>query len=163
MTSSCSGHIIPDVKCSISPLNSSNVLPITLCWFYCIRFKMWKGWLKYGSPKFKFEEIIVLYKRKSIWRSAECVKLYQLCNTFQATSESQHYTHVTMSPMASEITSLGIVYSTVYSGADQRKHQSSASLAFVRRIHWMWTIFVDQITSYKMAGEISRNLAIFCV
>ena len=28
-----------------------------------------------------------------------------------------------------------IVYSTVYSGADQRKHQSSASLAFVRGIH----------------------------
>ena len=48
---------------------------------------------------------------------------------------SWHYTDVTMSPMASQITSLGIVYSTVYSGADQRKHQSSASLAFVRRIH----------------------------
>ena len=46
-----------------------------------------------------------------------------------------HYTDVTMSPMASRITSLGIVYSTVYSVADQRKHQSSASLAFVRRIH----------------------------
>ena len=46
-----------------------------------------------------------------------------------------HYTDVTMSPMASQITCLGIVYSTVYSGADQRKHQSSASLAFVRRIH----------------------------
>ena len=29
--------------------------------------------------------------------------------------------------MASQITSLTIVYSTVYSGADQRKHQSSAS------------------------------------
>ena len=40
-----------------------------------------------------------------------------------------------MSPMASQITSLTIVYSTVYSGADQRKHQSSASLAFVRGIH----------------------------
>ena len=40
-----------------------------------------------------------------------------------------------MSPMASQITSLGIVYSTVYSGSDQRKHQSSASLAFVQRIH----------------------------
>ena len=37
--------------------------------------------------------------------------------------------------MASQITSLIIVYSTVYSGADQRKHQSSASLAFVRGIH----------------------------
>ena len=36
-----------------------------------------------------------------------------------------------MSTMASQITSLMIVYSTVYSGADQRKHQSSASLALV--------------------------------
>ena len=36
-----------------------------------------------------------------------------------------------MTAVASEITSLTIVYSTVYSGADQRKHQSSASLAFV--------------------------------
>ena len=40
-----------------------------------------------------------------------------------------------MSTMASHITSLTIVCSTVYSGADQRKHQSSASLAFVRGIH----------------------------
>ena len=40
-----------------------------------------------------------------------------------------------MIDMASQITSLTIVYSTVYSGADQRKHQSSTSLAFVRGIH----------------------------
>ena len=40
-----------------------------------------------------------------------------------------------MSAMASQITSLTIVYSTLYLGADQRKHQSSASLAFVRGIH----------------------------
>ena len=40
-----------------------------------------------------------------------------------------------MGPIASQITSLAIVYSTVYSDADQRKHQSSASLAFVRGIH----------------------------
>ena len=40
-----------------------------------------------------------------------------------------------MSTMASQITSLTVVYSTVYSNADQRKHQSSASLAFVRGIH----------------------------
>ena len=37
--------------------------------------------------------------------------------------------------MASQITSPTIVYSTVYSGADQRKHQSSASLAFVWGVH----------------------------
>ena len=36
--------------------------------------------------------------------------------------------HVIMGAMESQITSLTIVYSTVYSGADQRKHQSSASL-----------------------------------
>ena len=46
-----------------------------------------------------------------------------------------HYTDVILGAMASQITSLVIVYSTVYSGADQRKHQSSASLAFVRGIH----------------------------
>ena len=40
-----------------------------------------------------------------------------------------------MGAMASEITSLTIVYSTVYSGADQRKHKSSTPLAFVQGIH----------------------------
>ena len=46
-----------------------------------------------------------------------------------------YYNDVIMSTMASQITSLTVVYLTVYSGADQRKHQSSASLAFVRGIH----------------------------
>ena len=40
-----------------------------------------------------------------------------------------------MGMIASQITSLTIVHSTVYSDVDQRKHQSSASLAFVRGIH----------------------------
>ena len=47
----------------------------------------------------------------------------------------QHYGDVIMGAIASQITSLTIVYSIVYSDADQRKHQSSASLAFVRGIH----------------------------
>ena len=42
---------------------------------------------------------------------------------------------VKMGAIASQITSLTIVYSTVYSDADQRKHPSSASLASVRGIH----------------------------
>ena len=46
-----------------------------------------------------------------------------------------HYGDVIMSVNASKITSLTIVYSSIYSGADQIKHQSSASLAFVRGIH----------------------------
>ena len=44
-----------------------------------------------------------------------------------------HYIDFIRTTMASQITSLTIVYSTVYS--DQRKHQSSASLAFVWGIH----------------------------
>ena len=50
-------------------------------------------------------------------------------------SKRGHYTDVIMRLLTSQIISLAIVYSTVYSGADQRKHQSSASLAFVRGIH----------------------------
>ena len=50
-------------------------------------------------------------------------------------SHSRHYIDVIMTTMASQITSLTIVYSTVYSDADHRKHQGSASLAFVWGIH----------------------------
>ena len=46
-----------------------------------------------------------------------------------------HYSDVIMSVMMSQITGVSIVCSTVDSDADQRKHQSSASLAFVRGIH----------------------------
>ena len=46
-----------------------------------------------------------------------------------------HYDDVIMTTLASQITSLAIVYSIDYSDADQRKHQSSASLAFVWGIH----------------------------
>ena len=53
----------------------------------------------------------------------------------KAKKNQTHYNDVIMGAIASQITSLTIVYSTVYSGADQRKIQSSVSLAFVRGIH----------------------------
>ena len=56
-----------------------------------------------------------------------------------------------MTAMASQITSITIVYSTVYSGADQRKHQSSASLAFVWEIH-RWPVN----SSHK--GPVTRKM-----
>ena len=46
-----------------------------------------------------------------------------------------HYNDVIMGTIASQITSLMIAYSIIYSDADQSKHQSSTSLAFVRGIH----------------------------
>ena len=50
-----------------------------------------------------------------------------------------HYEDVMMCAMAFQITSLMVVYSTVYSDADQRKRQSSASLAFVWGIR-RWSV-----------------------
>ena len=46
---------------------------------------------------------------------------------------------VMISAMASQITGVSIVYSTICSGANQRKHQSSVSLAFVKGTHW-WQV-----------------------
>ena len=70
-----------------------------------------------------------------------------------------------MSAMASQITSLAIVNSTVYSGTDPRKHRSSVSLAFVRGVQ-RWPVksphngpvtqkmlpFDDVIMMYFVAG-----------
>ena len=62
-----------------------------------------------------------------------------------------HYSDVIMSTMASQITGVATVCSNVCSGADQRKHQSSASLAFVRGIH-RW-----QVNS-PLKGPVTRNM-----
>ena len=51
---------------------------------------------------------------------------YHICN---------YYSDVIIGAMVYQINSLAIVYSSVYSGADQRKRQGSASMAFVRGIH----------------------------
>ena len=77
---------------------------------------------------------------------------------------ASHYSDITMDAIPSQITSLTIVNSTVYSDADQRKHQSSASLAFVRGIHrwpvnspYTWPVmrkmfpFDDVTMSYNLA------------
>ena len=54
---------------------------------------------------------------------------------FVWSSNVYHHSDVVMGAMASQITGVSIVYSIVCSDADQRKHQSPASLAFVRGIH----------------------------
>ena len=66
----------------------------------------------------------------------------------------QHYVDVIMSAMASQITSPTIVCSTVYSGANQRKHQKAASPAFVREIH-RWPV----TSPHK--GPVSRKMCPF--
>ena len=70
-----------------------------------------------------------------------CVYLFEiLCEISKVVFELSHkmlnhYIDVIMTTMEYQIASLAVVYSTVYSDAGQRKHQSSASLAFVWGIH----------------------------
>ena len=61
-----------------------------------------------------------------------------------------HYNDGIMSVMSYLITSLTSVYSSVYSGADQRNHQSSTSLAFVRGIH-RWPV------NFPHKGPVTRK------
>ena len=63
------------------------------------------------------------------------ITYYCICLGCCAHTIYTDYNDAIMGAVASQITSLTIIYSIVYSDADQRKHQSSASLAFVRGIH----------------------------
>ena len=65
----------------------------------------------------------------------ECVLSKPLRGQHMNPVGDAHYHDVIMEAIASQITSLTSVYSIVYSDADQRKHQSFASLAFVWGIH----------------------------
>ena len=73
------------------------------------------------------------------WRSNPIMRWGQFCTT--------HYNDVIMGTIASQITSLTIVYSTVYSRRRSKEHQSSASLTFVRGIHRGPVKFPAQRTS----------------
>ena len=68
------------------------------------------------------------------------------------------YNDVIMGTMASQITSLTIAYSTVYSGADERKHRSSTSLASnAKKVSIWWRHHAINIntSSYNLiTGEV---------
>ena len=66
-----------------------------------------------------------------------------------------HYNYVTISAMASQNTSLAIVYSTVYWDADQRKHKNSASLALVWGIQW-WPVNSPHKWTIKRCYHLMR-------
>ena len=86
---------------------------------------MWWGMIQSQADTTRFDignGINIIFWALHIWGQTQ-------------TKASVHYTDFIMGASASQITSLTIVHLTVYSDTDQRKHQSSASLAFVRGIH----------------------------
>ena len=112
------------------------------------------GWVPGGINSWKLvrsREITWLFsimspsQLKSIWDYDKSNKFRENHLTLSSTAHAPcydkassfliHYDDVIMGVIVSLITSLTIVYSTFYSDADQRKHQSCASLAFVWGIH----------------------------
>ena len=97
-------------------------------------------------------------------RSSE-INTYMIITRAQTTLNRFHYNDVIMSAMASQITSLTIVYPPVYSHANQRKHQSSMSLAFVWGIH-RWPVnspHKGPVTRkvFSFDDAIMRNIIVF--
>ena len=83
---------------------------------------IWEGMNRFATQK----QIYYLYSTPFVIE----ITLTNVLSNFKF-----HYSDVIMGAMASQITSLASVYSIVDSCAYQRKHQSSASLAFVWGIH----------------------------
>ena len=91
-----------------------------------------------GGPRFHFEQLFYLsivhrtLEQSCDWSGVNEVILNDMGNLVANKLQPVnifHYDDVIMNEIASQITSLTIVYSTVHSGADRSKYQSSASLA----------------------------------
>ena len=90
-----------------------------------------KVWLSYAMDE-KLHDM--MYESCVFTRYGQSVQTWEVIDLARDTWLT-HYNDLIMNAMASQITSPTIVYSTAYSGANQRKHQSSASLIFVGGIH----------------------------
>ena len=95
-------------------------------------------WDQHGSVTQCYWYLQFIYEAFHKDTNVESVDMY--LSVFQwhdhgAGGNQTHYGDVIMGAIASQITSLTIVYTTVNSDPDQRKHQSSTSLAFLRGIY----------------------------
>ena len=95
----------------------------------------YSGWMDIASTQWIYTLFYHEYRKKIFPLMTLCMLLNHNRRWRRWYTRHIHYCDVIMGAMASQITSLTIVYSIVHSGADQRKHQSSASLAFVWGIH----------------------------
>ena len=95
--------------------------------YYVVYDVIWRHWGSVKSRHRPFDDA------KTIRADMSTFPVY-----FCKIISPMHYSYVIIRALASQITSRTIIYSTVYSSTDQIKHQSSASLSFVRGIHrWL--------------------------
>ena len=102
---------------------------------------------------------------RTVWRNPNVTWLFQILVC---------HDDVIMGTIASQITSR-MIYSTIYSGADQSKHQSSASLAFVMRIHrgpvnspHKWPVTrkmfpFDDVIMCQFCADVDNEIMIICL
>ena len=121
---------------SISTWEMSRPIPNHNLWCYSFFVMFHEQFLQYRRTHWSYCSLVQSHRVDDYlplmygWECTKPKKDSAVSGFFQ-----HHYNDVIMGAIASQITSLTNVYSTVYSGADQRKHQSSAALAFVRGIH----------------------------
>ena len=126
--------IVPTGRVSIK------ILPCQYLGSYCIDLYhenpyIWKDSLYWDGPTFMFPWLQTAWWWWRWWWVEGWVGVWWCFPLVgEGREATYHYSDIIISATASQITSILIVCSTVCSGADQRKHQSSASLAFVRRI-----------------------------
>ena len=115
----------------------------------------WSTWssnrnsLIHGSSINYIREITTVYNIMPLQ-----LRNFVTCERNTSFSGVIHYREFILSVMVSQTTGVSSVYSTICSGVDQRKHQSSASLFFVRRIH-RWPV------NSPHKGPITRKLLPF--
>ena len=116
--------------------------PLTLLDFYLEWYDCSDSWQ--ASLQHYCWDGCQISKRCDYFNYKSCSKLHEILRQAvlsnsetgpRISRRNYHYGDVIMGDIASQITSFAIVYSTVYSYADQRKLQSSTSLAFVWGIH----------------------------
>ena len=134
-------------KCHVVPwliICKSNYKKKILQWFMCA---LWYDYYNFsgllGCFKNKKNKVITLFR--CVYKNAVS-SIYHwmmenspvlLVSTMMALPPPPtHYSDVIMSTMVSQITSVFFACTTICSHTDERKHQSSTSLAFVRGIHW---------------------------
>ena len=136
--------VVYAIPFGIGPRHNGTRQYIHMCTLHIPRLLLYKNTHKMCHMAHPWRRVLWVRQRFSLSFSCggrhsvihDCSML-RVNNTYTIT---YHYIDVIMTTMASQITSLTVVYSIVYSGADQRKHQSSASLAFVRGTYRDWWI-----------------------
>ena len=113
-----------------------------LCyWSFMRRIHWWPVDSHHKGPvtwkMFPFDDFIMNTAYQ--WLSTEYSSIFSALGMelLQSCAKPSHYSDIIMSTVASQITTLSIVCSTICSRAHQRNHQSSTSLALVRGHRWI--------------------------